>query len=99
MDPRRIGAPARFLVAASNWKRTPGRDGALFHGVQVRDLKSGHVDRFDYGADAVVEEHIVVPKPRGSDERDAWRVGDGPIAQPGLPYWLPLGFHGNFTAA
>jgi all-trans-8'-apo-beta-carotenal 15,15'-oxygenase len=120
MDPRRIGAPARFLVAASNWKRSPGRDGALFHGVQVRDLKSGNVDRFDYGADAVVEEHIFVPKPRGSDERDAWlvgttfdakrkvsivnvidarRVGDGPIAQAALPYWLPLGFHGNFTAA
>jgi len=26
-------------------------------------------------------------------------VSDGPIVQAALPYWLPLGFHGNFTAA
>lgn len=30
---------------------------------------------------------------------DAAHVGDGPIAQAVLPYGLPLGFHGNFTAA
>ena len=120
IDPRRIGIPARFLVAASNWKRFPGRSGALFHGLQVRDLQSGNVDRFDYGEDMVVEEHIVVPKPGATGERDAWLVGtafdarkkvtrvnvidarhvsDGPVAQATLPYWLPLGFHGNFTAA
>jgi carotenoid cleavage dioxygenase len=30
---------------------------------------------------------------------DAAHVEDGPIAQAALPYTLPLGFHGNFTAA
>jgi carotenoid cleavage dioxygenase len=30
---------------------------------------------------------------------DAAHVEDGPIAQAVLPYTLPLGFHGNFTAA
>jgi all-trans-8'-apo-beta-carotenal 15,15'-oxygenase len=30
---------------------------------------------------------------------DAARLEDGPIAQAVLPYALPLGFHGNFTAA
>ena len=30
---------------------------------------------------------------------DASRIEDGPIAQATLPYVLPLGFHGNFTAA
>jgi all-trans-8'-apo-beta-carotenal 15,15'-oxygenase len=25
------------------------------------------------------------------------RVSDGPVARATLPYWLPLGFHGNFT--
>jgi all-trans-8'-apo-beta-carotenal 15,15'-oxygenase len=30
---------------------------------------------------------------------DAAHVEDGPIAQAVLPYWLPLGFHGNFTPA
>ncbi len=44
IDPRRIGVPARYLVAAASWKRYPGRGSALFHGVQVRDLQSGNVD-------------------------------------------------------
>ena len=30
---------------------------------------------------------------------EAGRIEDGPIAQATLPYKLPLGFHGNFTAA
>jgi carotenoid cleavage dioxygenase len=30
---------------------------------------------------------------------DARHIGDGPVAQAALPYWLPYGFHGNFTAA
>ena len=29
---------------------------------------------------------------------DAAHIADGPIAQAVLPYMLPLGFHGNFTA-
>ncbi|NUZ04294.1 carotenoid oxygenase family protein [Piscinibacter koreensis] len=120
IDPRRIGLPARHLVTAVNWKSFPGRGRTLFHGIQVQDLASGRVDRFDYGADAVVEEHIVVPKPGSTRELDAWlvgttfdarrqatqvnvldarRVADGPIAQATLPYALPLGFHGNFSAA
>ena len=68
----------------------------------------------------VVEEHILVPRPRASAELDAWLVGTtydarrrttqvnvldasrvsaGPVAQATLPYALPLGFHGNFSAA
>jgi carotenoid cleavage dioxygenase len=30
---------------------------------------------------------------------DARHIADGPVAQATLPYWLPYGFHGNFTAA
>ena len=30
---------------------------------------------------------------------DARHLADGPIAQATLPYLLPYGFHGNFTAA
>lgn len=120
IDPRRIGLPARQLVTAASWIAHPGRDNLLFHGVQLRDLQTGKVQRFDYGADALVEEHILVPRPGGSAELDAWLVGTtfdarrgvtllnvldakavsaGPIAQAALPYWLPLGFHGNFTPA
>jgi all-trans-8'-apo-beta-carotenal 15,15'-oxygenase len=120
IDPRRIGLPARHLLTASSWVSHPGREGSLFHGIQLRDLQSGKLQRHDYGAHMVVEEHIVVPKPGQRDELDAWLVGttfdarrqitlvnvldarrviDGPIAQAALPYALPLGFHGNFTAA
>ena len=120
IDPRRIGMPARLLASAASWKRYPDRGSALFHGVQLRDLQTGNVDRYDYGEHVAVEEHIVVPKPGASGERDAWlvgttfdsrrkvtlvnvidarHVGDGPIARAALPYWLPLGFHGNFSAA
>jgi carotenoid cleavage dioxygenase len=78
------------------------------------------VRRYDYGAHQIVEEHVLVPKPGGRGELDAWLLGttfdarrqatvlnlldaahieDGPVAQAVLPYWLPLGFHGNFTSA
>ncbi|MCE9659958.1 MAG: carotenoid oxygenase family protein [Burkholderiales bacterium] len=118
--PRRIGSPARFLASVVAWKDSAARRGGLFHGVQMRDLQTGRVDRYDYGENTVVEEHILVPKPRASGELDAWLVGTtydwkrrvtrvnvleasrvsaGPVAQAALPYWLPLGFHGNFSAA
>jgi carotenoid cleavage dioxygenase-like enzyme len=119
MDPRRIGQPARMLVTGAAWIKRPGRSDALLHGVQVLDVETGRSQRHDYGAQVVAEEHIVVPKPGRSGERDAWLLGttydaarqatvlnlldaahveDGPVAQAVLPYTLPLGFHGNFTA-
>lgn len=120
VDPRRIGTAARHVASVASWKDYSVHRGGLFHGVQLRDLQTCRIDRFDYGERMVVEEHIVVPKPRGTSELDAWLVGttydarrkvtivnvldarhvsDGPIAQAALPYWLPLGFHGNFTSA
>ena len=119
IDPRRVGQSARHLLSGANWLRYAGREGS-FHGIQLRDVDSGKLQRFDYGEHMVVEEHIVVPKPGSTQELDAWLVGtsfdvkrqltvvnvleasriaDGPIAQATLPYKLPLGFHGNFTAA
>ncbi len=120
IHPQRVGLDARYLLSASSWLAHGSRQGLLFHGIQMRDLQTGKLERYDYGADAVVEEHIVVPKPRASHELDAWLLGttfdakrqvtqvnlidarhiaDGPVAQATLPYWLPLGFHGNFTPA
>lgn len=120
VDPRRIGTATRHVASVAAWKDTPRVRGGLFHGVQLSDLQTGRVDRFDYGERMVVEEHLLVPRPHGSGELDAWlvgttfdakrkltlvnvldarRVSDGPIAQATLPYWLPFGFHGNFTSA
>jgi carotenoid cleavage dioxygenase len=119
VDPRRIGRVARHIASVAAWKEYPGRRGGLFHGVQLRDLQTGSVDRYDYGERMLVEEHILVLRPRASGELDAWLVGTtydakrkatvvnvldarhvsaGPMVQATLPYWLPLGFHGNFTA-
>jgi all-trans-8'-apo-beta-carotenal 15,15'-oxygenase len=120
----REGLPTRWLLTAGNWQRRGAAPSSplspMFHGLQLRDVQTGRAQRYDYGAGSVVEEHIVVPKPGGRDELDAWllgttydiarqrtrlnlldarRLADGPIAQATLPYALPYGFHGNFTAA
>lgn len=120
IDPRCVGTPARYLVSPAHWREHPGRPPLWFHGVQVRDMQTGSVRRFDYGRDAIAEEHIVIARPGSGRELDGWIVGTtcdtraqatrvnvfdahridaGPIAVAELPYGLPLGFHGNFTAA
>ena len=119
IDPRRIGRAARWLLTGASWRTFADRKNALLHGLQLLDTQTGRRQRFDYGEQMVVEEHILVPKPGKSGELDAWLLGttfdarrqstvlnlldaahiaDGPIAQAVLPYILPLGFHGNFTA-
>ncbi|HSW07083.1 carotenoid oxygenase family protein [Aquabacterium sp.] len=75
IDPRRIGLPARYLLNAAQWKPQPAGRGSLFHGITLRDLQTGREDRFDYGEQTVVEEHILVPKPGRADELDAWVLG------------------------
>ncbi len=75
MDPRRIGLPARWLALGAAWKPYPGRGGGLLHGVQLQDTVSGRTARWDYGEHAVVEEHILVPKPGRDGELDAWLLG------------------------
>lgn len=121
VHPQLIGLPARWLLTGAAWPGHGGRDGSsLLHGVQLLDTHTGRTRRHDYGAQAVAEEHVWVPKPGKTGELDAWLLGttfdarrqatvlnlldaahieDGPIAQAVLPYALPLGFHGNFTAA
>ena len=119
VHPMRNGLATRYLLSAATWA-----GGSVpppwFHGLQLRDVQTGRTQRYDYGRATVVEEHIVVPKPGGRGELDAWLLGstfdtvqgvtrvnlldarhiaDGPLAQATLPYWLPYGFHGNFTAA
>ena len=117
VHPLREGLNTRWLLTAATWAGSPEKQ-HWFHGLQLRDMETGRTQRHDYGAQTVVEEHIVVPKPGGRSELDAWLLGttfdtvkgvtrvnlldarhiaDGPIAQATLPYWLPYGFHGNFT--
>lgn len=121
VDPRRIGQRTRWLATGAGWPLHANRDRfPLLHGLQLTDTETGRRRRFDYGAQWVAEEHVLIPKPGKRGELDAWLLGtafdarrqatvlnlldaahleDGPVAQAVLPYTLPLGFHGNFTAA
>ena len=119
VHPQRNGLETRWLLTAATWAGSAAKP-LWFHGLQLRDLRTGRAQRYDYGPQTVVEEHILVPKPGAQGELDAWLLGttydvkrgvtrvnlldarhlaDGPIAQATLPYGLPYGFHGNFTAA
>ena len=113
------GQDARYLLSAAAWDGAT-QGGSLFRGVQLRDLHTGRLARYDYGAQTIAEEHILVPKPGRRGELDAWilgttydvarrvtrvnlleatHLGGGPVATATLPYGLPYGFHGNYTAA
>lgn len=75
IDPRLNGLPARGLLMASGWRGDADHQGAFRHGVQWLDTDSGRLDRYDYGEQMIVEEHIVVPRPGGRGERDGWLLG------------------------
>jgi all-trans-8'-apo-beta-carotenal 15,15'-oxygenase len=50
-------------------------DSHWFDGVRRINLKSGKMDRYVYGADYLVEEHVFVPRPNSQKEGDGWLVG------------------------
>jgi all-trans-8'-apo-beta-carotenal 15,15'-oxygenase len=74
VDPRRVGQAAQHLLSTSSWMGYAGREGS-YHGVQMRDVVSGKLRRFDYGEHMVVEEHLMVPKPSLANELDVWLMG------------------------
>ena len=63
VDPRFIGRPYRQVFAAEHRgaARRPGYDG-----VMRMDVQSGAIDRYGYGDDVLVEEHVFVPAAGGS---------------------------------
>ncbi len=70
-DPRRIGRRGGLtLVVSGGVKGRPGQTGLL-----LQDWTTGKADRLTLGADYMVEEHVFVPRPGGSTERDCWLVG------------------------
>jgi all-trans-8'-apo-beta-carotenal 15,15'-oxygenase len=46
-----------------------------YDAVRKINLRSGAVDRFVYGADYLVEEHVFVPRSQSAPEGDGWLVG------------------------
>lgn len=74
VDPRVVARRHRYLVSPVHLGRQP-RWG--FNGVQRLDWDTGRVDRFHFGDDVVVEEHLVIPKAGGATEGPAWLLGTG----------------------
>ncbi|WP_083749017.1 carotenoid oxygenase family protein [Pelomonas sp. KK5] len=48
-----------------------------FNGLMKLDVETGRRERFAFGADTVVEEHVLVPKPGSSREGEGWLLGMG----------------------
>lgn len=74
VDPRVVGQRNRFIyypVAGD-----AGVNNAL-NGVMRLDVESGKTDRFDFGAEHRLEEHVLVPKRGSKNEGEAWLVGVG----------------------
>lgn len=74
VDPRVVGQRYRYVYAPTQRGRH-ARWG--FNAVQRLDLVRGHVDAFAFGADVVVEEQLLVPKPGSRREGEGWLLGTG----------------------
>ena len=71
-DPRRHGTQRRYTALVGG-PETPGRYGPST--LMLHDWLSGSTAKFNYGPDRIIEEHLYVPKPGSSAERDAWLIG------------------------
>jgi len=71
VDPRRHGLARRLTALATG--STPDRPG--FTALTVHDWESGKSDTFDFGKNHMVEEHLFIPKPGSTSERESWLIG------------------------
>lgn len=74
VDPRVVSQRHRFV-----WYPTAIETGARwgFNGLMRLDIESGARERFSFGNDIVVEEHVLVPRPGSTREGEGWLVGMG----------------------
>jgi all-trans-8'-apo-beta-carotenal 15,15'-oxygenase len=73
MDPRFVGLRNRNVYYTASGESKRLRFG--FPGVMRLDVESGKTDRYTFGDDYIVEEHVVVPKPASTKEGEGWLVG------------------------
>lgn len=83
VDPRFVAQRHRFV-----WYPTAIATGARwgFNGLMRLDIESGARERFSFGADVVVEEHVLVPRPGSVREGEGWLVGMGYDARRGRSF-------------
>jgi len=74
VDPRVVAQRHRFV-----WYPTSIDTGTRwgFNALMRLDIESGARERFSFGNDVVVEEHVLVPRPGSTKEGEGWLVGMG----------------------
>ena len=73
IDPRHVGRRTQSMFVASRSAAMP--EGLFGMNVVARmDTASGHMQRFDFGGETLVEEHVFVPR-AGAPEGSGWLVG------------------------
>ncbi len=74
VDPRVVARRHRFV-----WYPTAVDTGARwgFNGLMRLNIETGARERFSFGNDVVVEEHVLVPRPGSTREGEGWLVGMG----------------------
>jgi carotenoid cleavage dioxygenase len=72
IDPRFVGRRHGqvFVALRPDAAQRPGYDS-----VMRLDIADGRAERYHYGADVMVEEHVFVPRPGSSAEGDGWLLG------------------------
>ena len=72
LHPNWVGRRYRYRYGVAD---TESASHPFQNAIRRIDLESGRVQIYKFGPDAIAEEHVVVPKPAGRGEADAWLVG------------------------
>ena len=71
VDPRRNGLSRKLTAMVTGSVENQPGGSAL----ALQDWSSGKVQIYDFGSKYLVEEHLFIPKPGGTSEKDSWLIG------------------------
>ena len=71
VDPRRNGLSRKLTAMVTGSVENQPGGSAL----ALQDWSSGKAQIYDFGSKYMVEEHLFIPKPGGTSERDSWLIG------------------------
>jgi len=71
VDPRRHGLSRKLTAMVTG--SVAGQPGGS--ALALQDWSSGKRQVYDFGSHYIVEEHLFIPKPGGSSEKDCWLIG------------------------
>jgi all-trans-8'-apo-beta-carotenal 15,15'-oxygenase len=71
VDPRRNGLSRKLTAMVTGSVANQPGGSAL----ALQDWSSGKAQIYDFGSKYLVEEHLFIPKPGGTSEKDSWLIG------------------------